>query len=423
MKQFKTVYKFELSNFLRNKIFIITTILFMILAAVGISALSYFSNKENDSNDKETPKFNIIVVDKYSTNMEDSREYFSSLGIFDKIDYRDASVDELKQLIDNKEYDYGLILNSYDSFEVVTSKSSLTDSPVALFSRILAQRYQVDELIAKGFTLEESLQILNTVPKGTIVQVGKDQAEHFFFTYVLIMALYIMVLLYGQMIATAVATEKSSRAMEMLISSAKPTSLIFGKVLGVGTAGFLQMASILTSALIFIGIFRDKLTGNALTASIVNINFSVGLYAIIFFVLGYLLYSFLFAALSSMASRTEDAATLSSPVMLLFVGTFLITIYSMVTGKADSMLVKVCSFIPFTSPLVMFMRITMTVVPIWQVFISVTILFASTIGIGYLSAAIYRAGVLMYGKKPRPKEIIAIIKRLIQEKKQRKNLQ
>ena len=127
--------------------------------------------------------------------------------------------------------------------------------------------------------------------------------------------------------------------------------------------------------------------------------------------LGFFIYAFLFGALGSLANRSEDVNTLVLPVTMLFVVAFLVVMTSMGSGTVDSPLMVVCSYIPFTSPMAMFTRIAMGSVAAWEIILSVAILIATTIGVGYLSAAIYRVGVLLYGKPPKLSELFRILKR------------
>ena len=128
---------------------------------------------------------------------------------------------------------------------------------------------------------------------------------------------------------------------------------------------------------------------------------------LLFFVLGFLIYAFMFGAVGSTASKLEDINTSVMPLTMLFVVAFVVVMTSMSSGNVDNIVMKVCSFIPFTSPMSMFTRIAMSTVPWYEIVISIVILIASTIGIGVLAAKIYRVGVLLYGTPPK---IGAIIK-------------
>ena len=177
--------------------------------------------------------------------------------------------------------------------------------------------------------------------------------KSYFYTFILMFALYMTILMYGQFVAQSVVTEKSSKAMELLITSAKPSSLMFGKVVGTGLAGLVQLVLIVGSAFVFFNLNKSYWDSGSVITSLFDMPLELVLYTILFFVTGYFLYAFLFGALASLASRMEDTNTLVMPVVMLFVASFMATIFSMVGGKVDSVLMKVLSFVPFTSPMAM----------------------------------------------------------------------
>jgi ABC-2 type transport system permease protein len=209
------------------------------------------------------------------------------------------------------------------------------------------------------------------------------------------------IMLYGQFVATSVASEKSTRAMELLITSANPMSLMFGKIIGTGLAGLMQFGIIFGSAFLFYNINGDIWAGNEVMRMIFNIPLDMLLYVLLFFVIGFFLYAFVYGALGSLASRTEDVGATILPVTFMAMIALFVVIFGMSSGKLDSPLMVACSYIPFTSPMAMFTRIAMSNVAPVEIIVSITIAVASTVGIGMLSAAIYRVGVLMYGKPPK----------------------
>ena len=203
------------------------------------------------------------------------------------------------------------------------------------------------------------------------------------------------------MVATNVATEKSSRAMEVLITSAKPVSMMFGKVLASCLAGFLQIVAIFGSAILFYSMNKTYWGDNQIIASIFDMPAQLFGFMLIFFVLGFLIYAFMFGAVGSTASKLEDINTSVMPITLLFVVGFMVVMLSFATGDVDNMLMKVCSFVPFTSSMAMFTRIAMSTVPWYEILISILILIGSVVGVGVISAKIYRVGVLLYGTTPK----------------------
>jgi len=186
---------------------------------------------------------------------------------------------------------------------------------------------------------------------------------------------------------------------------------MFGKVFASCTAGFLQLLAIFGSSLLLFNINREHWGGNMIIESIFNMPFELVIYMLIFFVLGFLIYAFMFGAIGSTASKLEDINTSVMPVTLIFVVGFLVVMFSMSSGEVDNLLLKVCSYIPFTSPMAMFTRIAMSTVPFYEILISVVILAASAVGIGYISAKIYRVGVLLYGTPPKLGAIIKAVRK------------
>ena len=130
---------------------------------------------------------------------------------------------------------------------------------------------------------------------------------------------------------------------------------------------------------------------------------------LVFFILGFLIYAFMFGAVGSTASKLEDINTSVMPITMLFIIAFFVVMFSMTSGSVDNVLMTVCSYIPFTSPMAMFTRICMSTVPMYEILISIGILIGSTVGVGVLAAKIYRVGVLMYGTTPKIGNIIKAV--------------
>jgi ABC-2 type transport system permease protein len=121
----------------------------------------------------------------------------------------------------------------------------------------------------------------------------------------------------------------------------------------------------------------------------------------VFFILGFLIYAFLYGAIGSTVSKLEDINTAVMPITYLFIVAFIVVVFSVSSGEIDNAAMLVCSYIPFTSPMAMFTRICMSTVAWYEIAISIAVLVGSTVGIGILSAKIYRVGVLLYGTPPK----------------------
>ena len=412
MKQFLAVFKFEYLNFIKNKIFIFLTIAISVIIAV-ITFYPRFSSSTDISlnlGKQETPT--LLIIDK--TNVVGLEEILTSnltsLTNTDVTFTTDGDENSAKISVENEEYDSAIVITSPLEYTYIVKNLGLYDTTEQNINSILLSHYKTIQLQNYGLSMEQIVDISTVTVKGNSLVVGQDQTQNFMHAYILMMVLYITVLVYGQIVAQSVATEKSSRAMELLITSADPKNLIFGKVLGTGFAGLTQMAIILLWGVLCVAINKDYLVDSDIFSMFTGFSASMIIYTIIFFVLGFMLYAFLVGAMGSMASKLEDVGTLTMPVMMFLIIGFLITISLMSSGNIDSGIIKFLSYFPFTAPMAMFARIAMGTATTLQAIISIIILIIFIIGVGYLAVAIYRIGILMYGKPPKFNEIIRALK-------------
>jgi len=242
--------------------------------------------------------------------------------------------------------------------------------------------------------------------------------------------IYMFIMMYGAMVMQAVSEEKTNRIVEIMVSSVRPFSLMMGKIVGIGFVGLTQIVlwGILTLTLFSVGgTFFGDLTGGSAAmqqgammspqmdttelkegfewiAILQSFNFGeILFFFVVCFVGGYLLYASLFAAIGSAINSPEDAQQFMWPIMILLIFALYAGMYS--AENPDGPLAFWCSLIPLTSPIVMLMRIPFEI-PLWEKIVSVILLFATSIGFIWVSAKIYRVGILMYGKKPDFKEMV-----------------
>lgn len=227
--------------------------------------------------------------------------------------------------------------------------------------------------------------------------------------YVLMFVIYLSVIMYSSMIAMDVANEKSSRVMEILISSVSPVKHMFAKVLGIGSLGIVQIliyglagfVALKTSATEVPGGFSDFF-------SFSDLNVGTLFYAAVFFLLGYFLYATLAALLGSLVSRVEDVQQMIMPMTLLIVAAFIIAMTGL--GNPEIGYLKYASYFPFFAPLVMFLRVGMLDLPMWEPLLSIAIMLVTIFVLGWFGARVYKGGVLMYG----PSRSLKDIKKAIQ---------
>ena len=419
MKQFGKILSFELKYYLKNKIFVgITLFLVLLIAAVmsypRVSAL--FAEKPSEDGSivsseagSEADRLPIMLLKVDEAQAEAVREAFAAAFTDYDVQLSKDEAEAVKAAIAEGEADCAFVLSSPTEYTYYVNNLGMYDSNMMVADELLRQLYQLNAMVQSGMSAEQAAEIMNTGISGKAESLGKDQAENFLYTYIMIFALYMVILLYGQMVATNVATEKSSRAMEVLITSAKPTAMMFGKVLASCLAGLFQLIAVFGSAVIFYALNKSYFSGMVMVESLFSIPPELLVYMLLFFVLGFFIYAFLFGAIGSTASKVEDINISTMPLMFMFIIAFMVVMFSMSSGDVDNMLIKVCSYIPFTSPMAMFTRIAMSTVVWYEILISVVILAGSVVGIGVLSAKIYRVGVLMYGASPKLGKLIKAV--------------
>lgn len=415
-RQFFTVMKFEFMTYLRNKVYVGITLAIVILMAIGLSLPAIISTVQDmgvdfSSDDEPTVSDTIYVVDK--TGQAPDTEWFAQLSDTNLWETAtEDKIDEIKTRIDEKNASGLLIINEADDYTLVIRRMGMMESGMpAQFQTALGQYYRALFLSEQGLD-ETAIMSALQEPQLEIVEIveesGKSMEQTYFYTYLLLFLLYMTVMMYGQLVATSVASEKSNRAMEMLITSAKPMNLMFGKVIGSGLAGLAQISVMLITAGVFYKINEAHLEAISIIKSVFSMPPQIIFYTILFYITGYFVYAFLYGALGSLASRTEDINTSIMPIILIFMVAFFIAFYGMMSPETP--LLTVASFIPFVSPMAMFVRISMTEVPIWQIVVSVALMFATIWGTGWLAAKIYRIGILMYGKPPKIKDLAAMLR-------------
>lgn len=411
MKQFLIILKFELQHYFKNKIFAGITI-FLVLAIGVVMFFPRISGLfKNESESTEPEQREVMLVAAETPEEGEVLEQVFGAAFEDyNVQATREGVEAIKEQILSGEAECAFVITGDMSYTYYVNNLSMYDNNTSIADELFQNIYRMSAMVEKGIAPMEAGSILSVQIEHEVESLGKDQMQNFFYTYIMIFALYMVILLYGQMVATNVATEKSSRAMELLITSAKPSSMMFGKVIGSGLAGLTQLVLVFGASILFYNMNAGYWGDNYMIKSIFNVPPHLLGYMLIFFILGFFIYAFLYGAIGSTASKVEDINTSVMPLTFLFIAAFVIVVISMSSGTMDNIAMKICSFIPFTSPIAMFTRIAMSTVPIYEIIISIAILIISVFGIGVLSAKIYRVGVLLYGTTPKVGTILKAMK-------------
>ncbi|NIM57466.1 MAG: ABC transporter permease [Candidatus Aminicenantes bacterium] len=243
------------------------------------------------------------------------------------------------------------------------------------------------------------LQPIKITKKGE----EEDTAGTFMISYFLALIIYMAILIYGQVIMRGVIEEKSSRVVEVVLSSLKPFQLMMGKILGIGAVGLTQF-SIWTLFGIGASLYSTSFIPAGADFAMPSIPAHVFIYFVVFFILGYFLFGTLYAAIGSVVNSEKEAQQLVMPVTMFLIVPIMLMIF--IIRAPDSPLAVFLSMIPFFTPILMFLRITVLLPPFAQIGVSIVILAITILVMVWLVAKIYRVGILMYGKRPKFAEVV-----------------
>ncbi|HHW45482.1 MAG TPA: ABC transporter permease [Clostridiales bacterium] len=416
--QIRNVAAYEFRQLTKSKVFLSSTIIVAIIILILTTVVPFFLNdlkvgdfspiSDENQDTIVVKRGGVISVHDVDGSIKD-KELFESIFLSFELEFADRPYDEAVAERIREGQIKGAIQAKEGKFEIYSKSSMISNFPYEV-SQLITTYCQYRAMNEKGLSYEQAAEVFAPPEVNIINAGGKSADDTYMLTYLLIMVLYISVMLYGQMVSVSVATEKNSRAMELLITSAKPNNLIFGKILGVGLAGLSQIAVWIIISTVMLQINSSFWKKVPMLSGLLEAPLYLFVLMFLFYILGYFMYAAMFGALGSLVSRVEDISATSTPVALLYVSGFLISMFGMM--NPDSLMMKICSFIPFYAPMCMFVRVSMTDVSMLEVAISLVLTAATAVFLGWLSAKIYRVGVLMYGKAPSFKELGKIIKTL-----------
>jgi ABC-2 type transport system permease protein len=256
-----------------------------------------------------------------------------------------------------------------------------------------------------GMRLELSAERITDRGRGASATVS------IFFAFGVAMLLYILIIMYGQAVLRGVIEEKQSRVAEVVVSSVSPVRLLGGKVLGVGAVGLTQLLAWIAVGFLLMKVRAPILAHFGIENTPLILPYiSVGsaILLVVFFVLGYIFYAALFAIVGATVSNEQDAQQAQIPVMmLLMVSAFML---GPVLSAPESALAHTMSLLPFSSPIVMPLRLSVVTLPVFDIATSLITLVSSCYIAIWMAARVYRTGILMYGKRPELREVVRWIR-------------
>lgn len=424
------ILKREYLEIVKTKMFIISTLLTP-LFMVGIMVVPILLTQFRTG----TPE-KIAILDNTGIGLfEDIKERIEELSprpgyelIKKEADlYRETEmISSLRKQVLDRELDAYIILDR-DILETGNvsyySQNVANFSTQGLFSEtinkiVISKRFKlldIEQEILDRNLETYAFQVLRVSREGETI----DKGQSFIISYIFILIIYMTILMYGVTVLRGVIQEKSSKVIEIVISNIKPFHLLLGKVFGIGSVGLTQY--IVWALLGYLAVNNMGQITNifgmsgaeiADTSEISQAAFNlppyVFAYLVIFFTLGYFLYSTLYAAIGAMVDNEQEANYIQAPLIGFLIIPMLVI--PMVAQNPDSTISVILSLFPFFTPMLMFLRINIMMPPVHQIILSIIFMIIAILLSTYIAAKIYRVGILMHGKKPSFKEVMKWLK-------------
>lgn len=419
MKKFLIVLGFEVGNYLKNRAYMFSTILIAVILALGMFLPSVIDmseflgtktvQEENKDKDIDKEKETIVFYDKAGIGI--TKEMLE-VTFPDNIIVLKEKEEEVKQAVEDEDAEAGFIITSATEFDYYVINNGMYDSKEAIFQEVMSSVYLQNYCKSQNIDYEKLDAIYQTPIVSNQHIMGKDIAANFWYCYVLVMVIFIMIILYGVMIATSVTSEKSNRSIEVLITSASSNSLLFGKVIAGAIAGLFQALVIMCSVLIPYKINQEA-WGGALDMFL-DIPPEVIVTFLVFGLGGFLFYAFIYGAMGALVSKTEDINRTAGSLQMIIMIVYFVVMMQL-GANPEGTIMNVASFLPISSYSAMFIRVAMGTVEIWEIVISFIILVISIIGTGFIGAKIYRMGTLRYGNPIKFRQLIKMSKKTKEE--------
>ncbi len=400
MRDFFTVFHYELKTQLTKKTAIVTTVILMVVMLLITSLPRIISLFDSG----EVTQEGLAFIQDAGYVLPGGETEALLVSLLGEEPQRFDSRDALVQALQENGLEVGFVIQANLDYEAIYMDRSLEDSQDQQMAALLSQIKRQQLITQMGLTPEDFAAIEAAQVQGETTVLGRNSINNYAISFILMLTVYMMVLLYGNSVSTIIAREKDSRTMEILITSTRPSSLILGKVAAAGLSAVVQFGAVLLAAVagyqlnrhLYPEIITAMLSGT-LTASYV--------WSYLFFsFFGFILYLFLYAALGSTVSKMEDLGSATALVQFLFIlGYFLATLAA---NMPSGTLAVISSIIPFTSIMVMPLRSAVITVPWGELILAGALMLLFVVFFAFLSIKIYRWGSLNYGNKTKLSRIV-----------------
>lgn len=409
MRDLFTVASFTMKEMVKRKSFIISNIIIFLIIIIGFNVPNIIDMVKGDNNEV-IGSDTILIIDPddvYMGTLDNLNQM--ELGKTFKVQNNVLTKEEIKEKIDTEEIYAAMVINKQDNkmgINYVVDSVGMESIPNEIV-KVLNDLYK-DIQIGKLGLSNEQLASLNPEFSIEVTETNENPASGNVFAIMLLsIVLFYAIYFCAYQVSSSITTEKTSKIIETLVTSTTPRTIVLGKTIGIGIVGLLQVAGMIIVSVICCNLFIDP----ELLSSIIDLSKitpSLAIITIIYFILGYAVYSLLYALTGSTVSKPEDINSANGPVAILAVIGFYLAYFSMMNPTSE--INVFASMFPFSAPFSMPFRIMMGTATMGQVAISLGIMIVSIFMIARISIKIYSSAILNYGTKISIKDILKIYK-------------
>ncbi|MGQ0415040.1 ABC transporter permease [Bacillus sp. HC-TM] len=370
----------------------------LLLIGGGIFLFSFPTLVQKFSGEKEKAK--VVFISEVPNVTVDQSNLSKALPEWDWSLGDKTKLNQYKQELLDKKVEALFILKEGAGAEPVLDYFMKLDNPKLIQSaQVFVQNQYFQSAVVKQQLSEEAVKSLTMNVQATKQNLNNEETSSFLLVYLLVAIMYLAITSYGNAIATAVASEKASRVMEVMVTKVSPVHMVFGKILGVGLASLTQLFIFFFSMALYIksGIFKVSDSFFGVNIDVNMITGEHAAYFLLYFVLGYFVYAALFAVFGSMVSRPEELSGTTMPITLILMGSLVVELL-VVLDNPEGLVSRVTSYVPFTAPISMIVRIINGSVSGMEIAASILVLLSSISLISLFAAKVYPKGILRSGK-------------------------
>ncbi len=409
MKDLWIVASYTIKDMLKKKTFLVSNLVILLIIIVGfnipniMNAITSGSEQGGEVVESKTQELIVDAENIFEGTLEQLNTNENHVFL---IENREVSKEEIAQKIENNEIEDAIVItreNGQIKLTYIVEDMTMMDGVPESLQNTFEELYTNLQLSKLNLTQE---QLASLEPNFTysLEQTNEQEVKGNVLAIMLLsIVLFYAIYFCAYQVSSSITTEKTSKIMETLVTSTKPRTIVLGKTIGIGIVGFLQVAVIVTVALICAyfylpeGVLESVLDVSQITPML-------GIFTVIYFILGYATYALLYALTGSTVSKPEDVQTANGPVAIVAVIGFYLSYFTMMNPTSD--LNVFASIFPFSSPFCMPFRIMMGIATPTQIAISIAVLLVTILIVANVSIKIYSNAILNYGSRVSLKDMI-----------------